>query len=64
MAIGFPLAILLGRFLSVAMFEVSAFDPVVLTVSPIVLIAAAALATYLPARRGTQVSPLDALRTE
>jgi predicted permease len=63
-AIGFPLAVVLGRLLSVAMFEVSPFDPLVLTLAPLVLAIAAAIATYLPARRGMRVSPLDALRTE
>ena len=63
-AIGFPLAVILGRLLSVAIFEVSAFDPLVLTLAPLALGATAALATYLPARRGMRVSPLDALRTE
>jgi len=64
LAIGFPLAVALGRFLSVAIFEVSPYDPVVLALAPLVLIAAAALATYLPARRGMRVSPLEALRVE
>jgi len=64
LAIGFPLALLLGRALSVAIFEVSAFDPIALTVAPSVLAAAAALATYLPARRGMGVAPLEALRAE
>jgi putative ABC transport system permease protein len=63
-AIGLPLAIALGRLLSVAMFEVSPYDPVVLTLAPSVLIGAAALAAYLPARRGMRVSPLEALRVE
>lgn len=63
-AIGFPLALVLGRLLSVAIVEISPFDPIVLTLAPLVLSAAAALATYLPARRGMQVSPLEALRTE
>lgn len=63
-AIGFPLAVILGRLLSVAIFEVSPFDPLVLTLAPLVLVGAAALATYLPACRGMRVSPLDALRTE
>ena len=63
-AIGFPLAVALGRFLSVAMFEVSPYDPIVLTTAPLVLAGAAALATYLPARRGMRVSPLEALRVE
>jgi predicted permease len=63
-AIGFPLAVILGRLLSVAIFEVSPYDPIVLTVAPLLLTAAAALATYLPARRAMRVAPLDALRTE
>jgi putative ABC transport system permease protein len=63
-AIGFPLAVVLGRLLSVAIFEVSPFDPLVLTLAPLVLAAAAAFATYLPARRGMRISPLQALRTE
>jgi predicted permease len=63
-AIGFPLAVVLGRLLSVAMFEVSPYDPLVLTAAPLVLAGVAALATYLPARRGMRVSPLEALRTE
>jgi putative ABC transport system permease protein len=64
LAIGFPLAVALGRFLSVAIFEVSPYDPVVLTLAPLVLVGAAALAAYLPARRGMRVSPLEALRVE
>jgi len=63
-AIGFPLAVLLGQFLSVAIFEVSSFDPIALTVAPIVLASVTAVATYIPARRGMRVSPLEALRTE
>jgi putative ABC transport system permease protein len=64
LAIGFPLAVALGRLLSVAMFEVSPYDPLVLTLAPLVLTGAAALAAYLPARRGMRVSPLEALRVE
>jgi predicted permease len=63
-AIGFPLAVVLGRLLSAAVFEVSPYDPLVLTLAPLVLVAAAGIATYLPARRATRVTPLEALRTE
>ena len=64
LAIGFPLAVVLGRLLSAAIFEVSPYDPIVLTLAPVVLASAVALATYVPARRGMRTSPLDALRTE
>ncbi|OLE59340.1 MAG: hypothetical protein AUG74_16810 [Bacteroidetes bacterium 13_1_20CM_4_60_6] len=64
LAIGFPLAVILGRLLSAEFFDTDSFDPIVLTLAPLVLAAAAALATYLPARRGMRISPLDALRTE
>jgi len=64
LAIGFPLAVMLGRLLSAEFFDTDSFDPIVLTLAPLVLAAAAALATYLPARRGMRISPLDALRTE
>jgi predicted permease len=63
-AIGFPLAVAVGRVLSAEIYDVHPYDPLVLTLAPLVLTSAAALATYLPARRGMRVSPLDALRTE
>ena len=64
LAIGFPLAVMLGRLLSTEFFDTDSFDPIVLTLAPLVLAAAATLATYLPARRGMRISPLDALRME
>ena len=63
-AIGLPLALGLGRLLSSEISDVRPFDPLVLTVAPLILVCAAALATYLPARRGMRISPLEALRTE
>jgi hypothetical protein len=63
-AICFPLALALAWALSAAIFDVRIFDPVVLTVAPLVLCASAAFATYLPAMRGMRISPLGALREE
>jgi putative ABC transport system permease protein len=46
------------------LFEVSARDPVALTVIAALLVAVALAASIVPARRATRVDPLVALRTE
>jgi putative ABC transport system permease protein len=62
--IGLLLAFATGRLLSGILYEVSAIDPIAFTVAPLVLAAAALVATWLPARRATHVDPIQALRTE
>ncbi len=52
------------RFLKSLLFQVSAVDPLSFSVVTILLVAAAALACYVPARRATRVDPLVALRHE
>jgi ABC-type antimicrobial peptide transport system permease subunit len=64
LAIGALLAIGIGRLASRFLFQVSPFDPAVLTTAVIVLTTAALLASYVPVRRATRVAPVDALRTE
>jgi putative ABC transport system permease protein len=63
-AIGLLLAIATARILSGILYGVGALDPVAFTVAPLVLAIAALIATWLPARRATQVDPIRALRTE
>jgi ABC-type lipoprotein release transport system permease subunit len=46
------------------LFGISPLDPVTFAAVPIVLVAAAALASYLPARRTAAIDPVDALRAE
>jgi putative ABC transport system permease protein len=46
------------------LYDVSPLDPVVFSVAPLVLVAAAMAASFLPARRAAQVVPLTALRTD
>jgi putative ABC transport system permease protein len=62
--IGVLVAAAMSRGLSIFLFGVSPFDPVMLTLVPLALAGAALLASYLPARRATRVDPLSALRAE
>jgi len=62
--IGLGAAAGLTRLMSSLLFGVAALDPVTYAGVAAILIAAAALASYVPARRATRVDPLDALRAE
>jgi putative ABC transport system permease protein len=61
-AIGLPLTLVATRGLGSLLFAVSSSDPATLAVVAIGLAAAAVAASYLPARRASQVEPVDALR--
>ena len=63
-AIGLLLSFGLSRLLSGLLFGVEAFDPFTFFVVPTVLVAAAVLAAYVPARRASRIDPVVALRTE
>jgi predicted permease len=52
------------RLMQSLLFGVSPLDPVSFMAVPIALAAAAALASYLPARRTAAVDPVEALRSE
>jgi len=62
--LGLLLAAGTGKLVSGMLYEVGALDPLAFTIAPVVLAAAALLATWLPARRATRISPMAALRTE
>jgi len=59
-----PLALLATSWLRSLLFGVKPQDPGTMIVACLVLIIAAALAAYLPARRATRVDPITALRHE
>ena len=63
-AIGILAAAGLMQFMKSLLFGISPIDPLTYIVIPIVLISAAALASYLPARRAAAVDPIEALRQE
>lgn len=64
LALGLLLAFGTGKIVSSILFDVSSTDPIAFTLAPVVLAMAALLATWLPARRATKISPMIALRTE
>jgi ABC-type antimicrobial peptide transport system permease subunit len=63
-AIGLAAALGITRLMSSLLFAVSPVDPTTYAMVSLVLIAAAALASYVPALRAAAVDPLAALRAE
>jgi ABC-type antimicrobial peptide transport system permease subunit len=63
-AIGLLLAGVLSRTVESQLFGVAELDPITFGSMALVLLGAAFLASYLPARRATKVDPLHALRYE
>jgi len=63
-AVGLGAAAGLVRLMRTLLFGVSALDPVTFAAVPIALLAAAIVASYLPARRAAAIDPVEALRAE
>ena len=61
---GVPAGLVVARFASSLLFDLSPTDPVSLTLAGVVMVTVAVLAAYLPARRATKIDPLVALRYE
>jgi putative ABC transport system permease protein len=64
LVIGMAGAAALTRTMSSMLFSVSAGDPLSFAIACLILVAVALLASFLPARRATKISPLIALRCE
>jgi putative ABC transport system permease protein len=64
LGLGLAGALALGRFVQSLLFETSATDPATLVPVGILLLAVAALASYLPARHAAHLDPVVALRSE
>jgi predicted permease len=63
-ACGLVAAALLMRLMKSLLFGISPLDPLTYAAVPIVLVTAAVLASYLPARRAAAVDPVEALKAE
>src|SRR5213079_629091 len=63
LAIGLLLAMATAKILSGILYQVGPLDPIAFTVAPLLLAAAALIATWLPARRASRLNPMVALRT-
>jgi len=63
-ALGLAAALPLTRLLASLLYGVGQYDPITFLAMPAALVAAAALAAYLPARRALRLDPVTALRHE
>jgi predicted permease len=63
-AVGLIGAYYLGRGAESLLFEITGFDPVVISVAVVVLVIVAFGAGYIPAHRASRVHPMQALRYE
>ncbi len=61
---GLIAAVPLSRLMSALLFEVKPLDPLTYAAVGAGLLVAAAIASYLPARRVTRIQPIEALRAE
>jgi ABC-type antimicrobial peptide transport system permease subunit len=62
--IGVAAALGIGRAASSLLFELKGTDPLVIGIATVVLALVALGAGYIPARRASQVEPMQALRYE
>jgi predicted permease len=63
-AIGLAAAAVLTQLMKTLLYGIHPLDPITFASVPLVLVAAAALASYLPTARAAAVNPVDALKAE
>jgi len=64
LAIGVPAALGTSKFVNSFLFGLKPNDPVSLSVAVAILLSAALLAGYMPARKASRIDPVAALRQE
>jgi ABC-type antimicrobial peptide transport system permease subunit len=62
--VGLATALATTRLVSTLLFGLTPTDPLTIALATLLMIGAAAIAGYLPARRASRVDPLVALRCE
>jgi len=63
-AIGLPVALALSRLMRAAFYGIESHDPITMIGTVVIMVAVAALAAWIPARRAAKVDPMEALRYE
>jgi putative ABC transport system permease protein len=61
-SLGAGAGLFLAKLMAGMLYKTAGRDPVTFIAAPVLLLAVATLASYLPARRATRVNPIDALR--
>jgi len=64
LALGIPLALVLGRFVADLLYGLTPADPLTIASGALVMLIVALFAGYIPARRASRVDPMVALRCE
>jgi ABC-type antimicrobial peptide transport system permease subunit len=64
LVVGLAAALALGKLIAAQLYQISAYDPMLLTGTAAVLALAALVACLFPARRASLLNPVEALRTE
>jgi ABC-type antimicrobial peptide transport system permease subunit len=62
--VGLPAAFALSRLVGTILYGITPADPASFALATAVLLAVAAFASFLPARRATRIDPIRALRYE
>jgi ABC-type lipoprotein release transport system permease subunit len=62
--VGVGAALVSTRFLEALLYEVSAADPAVFAAMAFMMIGIGMLASYVPARRASNVDPIESLRND
>lgn len=57
-------ALVVCRFATTLLYDISVYDPATLVLVPILLLGVAMIACYFPARRAAQLNPIETLRYE